>query len=334
MADSIGLFYYFNLLVWIDCMDTPKIGLALGGGSARGWAHIGVIRELEALGIKPDIVCGSSAGALVGGIYVSGYLDIFEKWLRQVDKRQIFHYLDMSLLPGGGFIEGKRLIEYFREIMGDCNIEDLDCEYVAVATDLTNGREVWLRSGSILDAIRASIAIPGFFTPVHKGDQWLVDGGLSNPVPVSVCRALGADIVIAVDVNDGMISNKAKKIIQTGENIKEEDSVELSMLDRWATGLKAGASTLLTSIFKSEQFKPGLFDVLSSSMSIVQDRITRNRLSNDPPEVLLHPHLSAIGLLEFNKADEAIAEGRNCTRRHLEVLEYVLPGILKQQSDK
>ena len=315
-------------------MDAPKIGLALGGGSARGWAHIGVIRELEALGIKPDIVCGSSAGALVGGIYVSGYLDIFENWLRQLDKRQIFHYLDMNLVLRGGFIEGKRLIEYFREMMGDCNIDDLDCEYVAVATDLTNGREVWLRSGSILDAIRASIAIPGFFTPVLKDEHWLIDGGLSNPVPVSVCRALGADVVIAVDVNDGMRSNKARKIIQSGQNQDEEDSVEMSMLDRWAIGLKVRASMLLTNVFKSEQTKPGLFDVLSSSMSIVQDRITRNRMANDPPEILLHPHLSGIGLLEFNRAEEAIAEGRACTRRHLDALEYAFPDILKPQHDK
>jgi len=177
-------------------MKKTKIGLALGSGSARGWAHIGVIRELEALGIRPDIVCGSSAGALVGGIYVSGFLDVFEKWLRQLDKRQIFHYLDMNLVPGGGFVEGKRLIDYFQILMGDRNIEDLECKYIAVATDLTNGREIWLRSGSIMDAIRASIAIPGFFTPVKKGEQWLVDGGLSNPVPVSVCRALGADLIV------------------------------------------------------------------------------------------------------------------------------------------
>lgn len=311
-------------------MHTPKIGLALGSGSARGWAHIGVIRELELLGIKPDIVCGSSAGALVGGIYVSGYLDIFEAWLRQLDKRQIFHYLDLKLVAGGGFVEGKRLIDYFRSLMGDCNIEALDCEYVAIATDLTNGREIWLRSGSIMDAIRASIAIPGFFTPVHKGEQWLVDGGLSNPVPVSVCRALGADIVIAVDVNDGMISNKAKKIIQIQKKREEEDLDEQGMLDRWGSDFKVRANTLLTNIFSKEQSYPGLFDVLSSSMSIVQDRITRNRMADDPPEVLLHPHLADVGPLEFDKAGEAIAEGRESVRRRLDTIEYVYPKIVKK----
>jgi NTE family protein len=308
-------------------MKKTKIGLALGSGSARGWAHIGVIRELEALGIRPDIVCGSSAGALVGGIYVSGFLDVFEKWLRQLDKRQIFHYLDMNLVPGGGFVEGKRLIDYFRILMGDRNIEDLECKYIAVATDLTNGREIWLRSGSIMDAIRASIAIPGFFTPVKKGEQWLVDGGLSNPVPVSVCRALGADVVIAVDVNDGMVSNKAKKIIQTGISKEEKDCVELGMLDRWASDLKVRANTLLTNIFNTEKYNPGLFDVLSSSMSIVQDRIARNRMADDPPEVLLHPRLSDVGLLEFDRAAEAIEEGRNCVRRHLDAIEYSLPHL-------
>jgi NTE family protein len=307
-----------------------KIGLALGSGSARGWAHIGVIRELQKLGIKPDVVCGSSAGALVGGIYVSGYLDIFEKWLRTLDKRQIFHYMDMNLVPGGGFVEGKRLINYFREFMGDCDIESLDVEYVAIATDLTNGREIWLRSGSIMDAIRASIAIPGFFTPVHKGDQWLVDGGLSNPVPVSVCRALGADVVIAVDVNDGMISNKAKKIIQTGESKEVKDCAELGMLDRWASELKVRANSLLTNIFNTKQHDPGLFDVLSSSMSIVQDRITRNRMADDPPEVLLHPRLPEIGLLEFDLADKAIREGRDCVKRHLDAIEFACPEIVKR----
>lgn len=310
-------------------MDSPKIGLALGGGSARGWAHIGIIRELEAIGLQADIICGSSAGALVGGIYACGHLDQFEDWLRKLNKRQIFHYLDVKLLLGGGFVEGKRLIDYFREQMGDCNIEDLECEFVAVATDLSNGREVWLRKGSIMDAIRASIAIPGFFTPVRQENRWLVDGGLSNPLPVSVCRALGAEVVIAVDVNDGMVSNKAKKIMQTGESQDEEDCVEASMLGRWTTELKTHANNVISNIFKSEQNNPGLFDVLSSSLSIVQDRITRNRLADDPPDILLHPHLSDIGLLEFDMADEAIAEGRACVRRHLDAIAYVYPEIIR-----
>lgn len=303
-------------------MHNRKIGLALGGGSARGWAHIGIIRELEAIGIQADIICGSSAGALVGGIYACGHLDQFEKWLRKLNKRQIFHYLDVKLLMGGGFVEGKRLMGYFRDQMGDCDIEDLNREFVAVATDLSNGREVWLRKGSLMDAIRASIAIPGFFTPVRYEGRWLVDGGLSNPLPVSVCRALGAEIVIAVDVNDGMVSNKSKKIMQTGESQEEEDCVEAGMLDRWTSEIKSRANNVVSGLFQSEQNNPGLFDVLSSSLSIVQDRITRNRLADDPPDVLLHPHLSEIGLMEFDKADEAIEEGRACVKRHLDVIQY------------
>lgn len=176
-----------------------RIGLALGGGSARGWAHIGVIRALQDAGIEPDIVCGTSIGALVGAAYVGGELDPLEAWVRSLRLQTVVGFLDFSLT--GGLIKGEKLIGFFRNHFVDRDIRELARPFGAVATDLQRGREVWLREGPVTDAVRASIALPGLFTPVQLDGRWLVDGGLVNPVPVSLCRAMGADLVIAVDLN-------------------------------------------------------------------------------------------------------------------------------------
>jgi NTE family protein len=172
------------------------IGIALGSGSARGWGHIGVLRALKEEGIEPDIVCGTSVGALVGAAYVSGKLNMLEKWVLSLNTRKIIGYLDLRLVVGGGIIQGKRLIDFLRQYIGDESIEDLPKIFAAVATNLNTGHEIWFSHGSLLDAVRASIALPGIFTPVKLNNHWLVDGGLVNPVPVSVCRAMGAQIDI------------------------------------------------------------------------------------------------------------------------------------------
>lgn len=284
--------------------NRPRIGLALGSGSARGWAHIGVLRALAAMGIEPDIVCGASTGALVGAAYVLGKLDLLESWVRSMNTRNVVKYFDIRLVVGGGFVEGKWLMDFLRERFGDMLIEDLPQPFGAVATDLKTGREVWMRSGSVWDAVRASIALQAFITPVRMGDQWLVDGGLVNPVPVSFCRAMGADTIIAVNLNGDIVGRhfndeKRSSAPDTGQ------STEARLLNKLTIRLKEKVKT----------GTPGLFDVLAGAINIMQDRITVGRLADHPPDVMITPRLAHIGLLEFDRAAEAIAEGREAVRR-------------------
>lgn len=301
----------------------PRIGLALGSGSARGWSHIGVIRGLDELGIRPDIVCGSSIGALVGGFYVTGQLQQLEQWLLKLDLREVLRYLDIDLLAGG-FIEGKRLIDFFRQAhIGDVQVETLATPFAAVATDLANGEEVWLQRGSLLEAIRASIALPGFFTPVQQQQRWLVDGGLVNPVPVSLCRALGADKVIAVNLNSDIAGKHLRK---NNLAARQRFTLESPLLNQWLARLKEHSNGKLDHFFNNREPAPphpGLFDVLASSINIMQDRVTRERLASDPADVLLAPKLAHLGLLEFDRAAEAIEIGYRCTldqATHLQLL--------------
>jgi NTE family protein len=298
----------------------PRLGLALGSGSARGWAHIGVIRALAEAGVKPDIVCGTSIGALVGAAHASGNLDRLETWVRGLDLQGVVSFFDFSL--NGGMIKGAKLIDFFREHFKDRDIADLPLEFAAVATDLGSGREIWLREGNVLDAVRASIALPGLFTPVRQGERWLVDGGLVNPVPVSLCRALGADVVIAVDLNADLLGRRLKppaarkekkKPVATNEGLAED------LKRRVQEGLEAWLQPLL----EEREQRPSLFDTLASSINIMQVQISRSRLAGEPPDVLITPRLAHLGLLEFHRADEAIEEGR----RAVQAMQGMLAGV-------
>jgi NTE family protein len=290
-----------------------KVGLVLGSGSARGWAHIGVIRELTSMGIEPDIVCGTSAGALVGAIYVKQKLDLLESWARHMTTLNVVKYFDVRLVMGGGFMEGKWLMDTLRTNFGEGQIELLPKPFAAVATDLKTGQEVWVRSGPLWDALRASIAIPGFVTPMRIGDHLLVDGGVVNPVPVSLCRAMGADVIIAVNLNSDLVGRRfeQRKLPITSEVKKE--STQARFLKKLAGALKQKVSTT----------SPGLFDVLAGSINIMQDRITTSRLADQPPDVLITPHLADISMLEFDRAGEAIEEGRQAVRRAAPSLKQV-----------
>jgi len=301
-------------------LNRRVIGLALGSGSARGWAHIGVIRELSDNGIKPDVVCGTSIGALVGAFYASGQLKTLEEWVMKLDRKVMLRYLDIKLLMSGGFVEGRRLIDFFRECIGNPLMEELDISFAAVATDMEAGQEVWLRKGSLLDAVRASIALPGIFTPLRMDDRWLVDGGLVNPVPISLCRAMGAEIVIAVNLNGNIVGKYRKKRLRKIEgDIKM--SAEATLLDKLSVEFKQRADSIVSQLFNSNIGTPGLFEVLSSSINIMQNCITRSRMAGDPPDIVIPPRLSHIGLLEFDRAKEAVEEGRKGVRR-------VLPALL------
>jgi NTE family protein len=295
-----------------------KIGLVLGSGSARGWAHIGVIRALEEEGITPDIVCGTSIGALVGAAYASGNLDPFEEWVRDLDWWSIVRVMDPAI-AGGGFIGGDALMKAFTAYLSIQNMEDLPRVFAAVATNLRTGQEVWLREGPIVDAIRASIALPGLFTPMKKDGEWLVDGGLVNPVPVSLCRSLGAEAIIAVNLNGDLVGRHlASYKTVSNESRNESDNIWNSFLARLkSTGTDSNFGSLIA---RKEPPGPGLFDVIASAINIMQDSITRSRMAGDPPDVLLTPRLAQIGLMEFDRAEEAINEGRR-------VVEAALPTI-------
>jgi len=294
-------------------LEGHKIGLALGSGSARGWSHIGVIRELKDLGIEPDIVCGSSIGALVGAAYCSGHLDSLEEWLRSLTRLDVARNIDLGLLAGGGAIKGKKLFDFFRRRLGDVNIEDLPKPFAAVATNLATGREVWLQQGSLFDAARASISVPGLFTPVKRQGEWLVDGGLVNPVPVSICQVLGADIVIAVNLNGELIRRTTKHTPHKIE--KEEQAEETESLDTLTARITHRKNVFLSHLFETTDDTPGIIDVLSATLNIMQDRITRSRMASEYPNFMITPRLAHIGLMDYHRASECIEEGRASVRR-------------------
>ena len=300
----------------------PRLGIALGGGAARGWAHIGVLNALGKMGLKPEVVAGTSVGAVVGAAYASGHLEDFERWVRKLTRRGILGLLDVALGGGGGLIEGRRLAGLFRERFGDLDFHQLERPFGVVATELDTGREVWLREGSVVEALRASVALPGLFTPAQLDDRWLLDGGLVNPVPVTLCHALGADVVIAVNLDgDGSGGRDRLPARDTEEPGAEE--AEEGLLERLTGSLRERAATVLAP-FRGAEPDPGLFDILARSIYIMQVRITRSRLVGDPPDVVLSPRVRHVALMEFDRAAETIEEGERTVRRMQPVLQDLL----------
>lgn len=305
----------------------PRIGLALGSGSARGWAHVGIIEKLVAAGIEPDIVCGTSIGALVGAAYVMGRLTKLKDWAEAVTWREIVGLLDVRL-SGGGLIDGRLILEFLSGLGISQPIENCAKTYAAVATDLETGREVWLREGPIHHAVRASISLPGIFSPAAHGESWLVDGGLVNPVPVSLCRALGADVIIAVNLNGDIVGRHFAGIL-TGASDPDRPSGHGELVQRLVSHIPASmkdqVAGIVPRLLRGPASTPGYFDVLATSIDIMQDQITRTRLAGDPPHVMLVPRLQNIGLMEFNRAREVIAEGRDCFERSVPAIRLYFP---------
>ncbi|HZR37827.1 MAG TPA: patatin-like phospholipase RssA [Nevskia sp.] len=288
----------------------PVIGVALGSGSARGWSHIGVIQELEAMGVRPRVVAGTSIGALVGAVYVSGQLKDFTDWLVKLTVRDVVRLMDFTF--SGGFVKGERLFGYFGEHHPDPNIEDLEQHrFVSVATEMKTGREVWVTEGPVLAAARASCAIPGLFTPVKLNDRWMLDGGLVNPVPVSAARALGADVVIAVNLNAQLVGLH----LSAAGRQEAERAVDAAPPDG-VPKTKGFWHRVVGYLESGDPEKPGFFDVVASSVNIMQDRLTRSRMAGDPPELTLLPRLEDFAMMDFHRAAEAIAEGRRVVQQH------------------
>lgn len=310
-------------------MSMPKIGIAFGGGAARGWAHIGVLRALFDFGIKPDIIAGTSIGAVVGGCYVADRLDTLEEFARTLTRRRVFGYFDLNL-AGSGLISGQRLNNILDSELGGIQISDTSKPFTAVATEFGTGHEVWLQRGRLVDAMRASYAIPGVFRPVRVDGRWLFDGALVNPIPVTVCRAMGAQYVIAVNLNADLFGMgtvladiEARNDMDADDN-GDEPIAPIAMADNLEgqTANGWGARRLLQrQLFgrggTTADPAPSISSVMIEAVNIVHDRIARSRLAGDPPDIMISPRLSRFGLFDFHRASEMIARGRSAAERVL-----------------
>jgi NTE family protein len=297
----------------------PTIGIALGAGAARGWSHIGVLLELNAHGISPDVVAGTSIGAVVGGSYAAGKLKEIEHFARNLTKKRVLSMMDVSF-SGVSFLGGDRLRRELEREFSGRSFEDLDRAFATVATEYGTGHEIWLTKGNVADAIRASYALPGIFEPVKINGRWLFDGALVNPIPVTLCRVLGAEVVIAVN----LVSDTTFR----GTVIHDPLSIE-PMLEKYSFGAPDAVRTLSARIFggmsgnlrrlfgKREDGAPGIANAMMDAFNIAQGRISRSRLAGDPPDVLINARLGKVGLFDFHRADELIAIGREATRRAL-----------------
>jgi NTE family protein len=308
----------------------PKVGLALGAGAARGWSHIGVIQELVSNGIIPDVIAGTSIGAVVGGCFAAGKLEQLESFARALTRRRIFSLLDVSF-SGSGVFSGSRLKTRLDRELANVGIEDLPIAFAAVATEVGSGHEVWLTRGSLVDAIRASYALPGIFEPVKLNGRWLFDGALVNPVPVAVCRALGADLVIAVNlIGDTMFRGTVISDRVVVDQTLQALDVAASTLDasRMGSGERAQSGFFRRTFGRGEDGTPGIASAVLDALNITQDRIARSRLAGDPPDVTISARgLGRFGLFDFHQANELIASGREAVQRSLSDIEHHLATV-------
>jgi len=303
----------------------PTIGIALGGGAARGWAHIGVLKSLIAAGLEPDIVAGTSIGAVAGACFVTGRLNALEDFACGLTRRRIFGFLDFNF-AGSGLITGQRLSTRFEQHLQQFNIEQLERRFVAVATELGTGHEVWLNKGSLVNALKASFALPGIFRPVQINGRWLIDGALVNPIPVSVCRALGARIVIAVNLSNDVFSKGAvihdQEPYVTPAAAPQSDGQELL-----GSNGRAAVHLLHRQIF-GRSGAPGMSAGMMDAINITQDRIARSRLAGDPPDILIAPKTGSIGLFDFHRAGEAMEQGARAAEKQIDELKALIGSAL------
>ncbi|HEY8383792.1 MAG TPA: patatin-like phospholipase family protein [Microvirga sp.] len=297
-----------------------RIGLALGGGAARGWSHIGVMRVLADAGIVPDVIAGCSIGAVVGGCYAAGKLDELEAFANSLTKRRVMGLLDFHI-TGSGLIAGSRLQKLLDQDLTDRRVESLPVRFCTIATELVTGHEIWLTKGPLVQAMRASYALPGIFDPVFIGGRWLMDGALVNPIPITAARALGADLVICVNLNSEVRARGT--VIQSydaSEPSSDEQDIEAVMDEPRRWGIFAPPRQNRP----KKPNAPGIATVMIDAFNITQDRIARSRLAGDPPDVMIAPKLAKMGLFEFHRAQECIELGRQAAERALpDILELI-----------
>jgi NTE family protein len=314
--------------VGLGSIRRPVIGLALGGGAARGFAHIGIVKTLIAHGIIPNVVVGTSIGAVVGGAYAAGHLSTLEEWARGLQPRNVLGYLDIRL-NGSGLIGGDKLAAQLEAAIGPTLIEELPLKFATVATEVRTGHEIWLTHGRMVDAMRASYALPGIFSPVLVGDRWLVDGALVNPVPVSAARALGAEIVIAANLSSDVFTHSTTIYSHGAPAGMPQAPAEPAPPKRGLGKFFSPERTVKREFFGSGG-RPGISSVMVDAFNIMQDRITRARLAGDPPDLLISPRVGQIGWFDFHRADDLIAHGVRAAERAIvsiqEAIHILAPG--------
>jgi NTE family protein len=308
--------------VGLGSIRRPVIGLALGGGAARGFAHIGILRTLIAHGIVPNVVVGTSIGAVIGGAYAAGHLDTLEEWARSLQPRNILGYLDIRL-NGSGLIGGDKLASQLEAAIGPTLIEDLPLKFATVATEVRTGHEIWLTHGRMVDAMRASYALPGIFSPVLVGDRWLVDGALVNPVPVSAARALGAEIVIAANLSSDVFTHSTT-IYSHGPSAEAPEAVIAPVPPKRGLGRLFSAERTVKREFFGSGGRPGISSIMVDAFNIMQDRITRARLAGDPPDLLITPRVGKIGWFDFHRADDLIGFGARAAERAIDSIQEAI----------
>ena len=276
-----------------------KLGIALGSGSARGWAHIGVLRALTEQGIAPDFIAGCSMGAMVGAACAAGRIEELETWALSLDWKGVVGLLDLGLR--GGLIKGDRLLNVFHGQFVECQFSELALPFAAVATDLATGKELWLREGKVSDAVRASCTVPGLFQPAWRDGRYVVDGSVVNPIPVSLCRAMGAEVVIAVDLG----SHMNRRFPRDSEEPSNAGPQRRRLFNVLGPPKRPGVAP------------PSIVDTLLGAIDVMQERIAQARLVSEPPDILLAPSLGMLGPFEYHRAALAIAEGRAAVAQNL-----------------
>ncbi len=313
-------------------METkPRIGLALGSGSARGWAHIGVIHALTRHGIEPDVITGCSIGALVGAAYVTAQLDKLEQWVGSLNRLDVARFFEISS-SFNGFVNKEKFHKFLNQYVcqDETQIEALDKSFAAVSTDLGTGTEVWFSKGALIEAVWASISLPGLFPAIRHKNRWLVDGGLVNPVPISPCRSLGADLVIAVNLNGDIAGKHFKRMAPKSEKAElqaPEGHEDEDWMDTITRTVREYSYNLFVNHKNSRDDTPNLFDSIAGSINITQDRITRFRIAADPPDILINPDVNQIGLLEFHRGREVIKEGEQAVEKMLPEIRQLLESV-------
>ena len=301
-----------------DVAAGPRLGIAFGSGAARGWAHIGVIQRLAEAGIVPDVVAGTSIGALVAGCHMAGKLPELEEFARSLNRRRVFGLLDISW-RGSGLIGGSRLTDLLNDQIGDTRIESLPRPLICIATELATGHELWLKQGPLVEAMRASYALPGVFQPVYLNRRWLIDGAVVNPIPVSACRAMGARVVIAVNLNTDAFGSGT--VIQAPHPARDGSQ---------PSGVPNSALRALDSLVPD---KPSITAVLVAAFNISQDRLARSRMAGDPPDITIAPRAADIGIFDFDRAADSIKLGREAAESALPHIESLMDAFDRADFD-
>lgn len=285
-------------------LSNKSVSLVLGSGGARGLAHIGAIRELVKAGARIEAIAGCSMGALVGGVYAAGRLDAYEEWVRGLAQSDILGLIDWTF-SGGGLMKGRKIINKLSELVGELNIEDLPIDFTAVAVDIDNSKEVWLDRGPLFDAVRASIAIPGIFTPHRYNNRTFVDGGLLNPIPVAPTLRCMSDLTVVVDVN-----GPSDPDLDTDDQDKDESPG--GILGKLREFMDSFSST-----DSPKETQPGLLAVMMRSLDTMEAAITRQQLAIFQPDLVIRVPKNVCMVHEFHRADEVIGLGARLTREKI-----------------